>query len=467
VNQQELVLDRIDGILEVGTLVDMWFFQVGEVGGSPIRRYFFSKQPPTLVRNIWSQVGGVEFGSLLEKRVEDAGTGSGRFDAEEVSDHRNFERTIWGLTGWDNPVMMFDSGTAGLIEDLHDQHRARIDVTVPGLVVEGDLSNLAGTTPYIQRPVHLWNRHRQNNVLATLAMGAPIEAGMEVYPPYDVLLNAPIDSFDNVYLKVIDSGEFADSGHYILVKGAHFRDLPQRGRIRLLTGDTNYTWAYTNKMLFPASDDDAIALVSTTPFVGSTGGDTAELLHEDYSSPCVRFEFSSEPGLALVMQIKVGTLSMDREYEEDNSLTLNDDAVRGLEPGYTVSGIYTQDVRWDGVSASAPNVNVDGFIIYDGGYPQSATDPTAQEIWNEVEIMQRDDQVWLWWNGLLIPPNTSLSSALETPVAVNTPYFPIETPSPMGKFGMRLFPGAILRRIMLRTQNRSYSEYTRGQLELA
>jgi len=137
-NARELMLDAVDGILDIGTLVDIWFFQVGEIGGTPIRRHYFNKQPHIKVRNVWSQFGGVEFGTGLIQRVEEAGTASGRFDAEQITDHRNFERTVWGLTGADDPVMLFDSGSAGVISDLHYQHRARIDETVPGLVVEGD-----------------------------------------------------------------------------------------------------------------------------------------------------------------------------------------------------------------------------------------------------------------------------------------------------------------------------------------
>jgi hypothetical protein len=81
--------------------------------------------------------------------------------------------------------------------------------------------------------------------------------------------------------------------------------------------------------------------------------------------------------------------------------------------------------------------------------------------------MQRGSQVWIWWNSLLIVPSTDRSALLPTPVAIATPYFPIIRETPMGKFGMRMFPGCKLRSITLRDYNRSFSEYTHGQLELA
>jgi hypothetical protein len=80
--------------------------------------------------------------------------------------------------------------------------------------------------------------------------------------------------------------------------------------------------------------------------------------------------------------------------------------------------------------------------------------------------MQKDGQVWIWWNGLLIPPSTTLSAALSTPVSIGTPYFPVTILRQTGKFGMRLWPGVKLRRTLLRSQNIVYNEYQRGQLTL-
>ena len=153
------------------------------------------------------------------------------------------------------------------------------------------------------------------------------------------------------------------------------------------------------------------------------------------------------------------------DYELD-TISVADDFVRGMQPGYAVSGTYIQDATYNG-SGAIPAVNQPGFIVYDGGYGLSPSTTGNTEYWNELEIMQRGSQVWIWWNGLLIPPSTDASGILPTPVAVSTPYFPIVRDTPMGKFGMRMFPGCKLRRIVLRGYDRAFSEYAHGQLELA
>ena len=137
-----------------------------------------------------------------------------------------------------------------------------------------------------------------------------------------------------------------------------------------------------------------------------------------------------------------------------------DDYVRGLKPGYAVSTEYSQDDTWDG-TGTPPASTVEGFYVYDGG------DVDGTEYWNTLEVMLRAGQVWVWWNGLLVAPSAALSNALATPVDIGTPYFPLATGRSHGKFGMRLWPGAKVRKVSVRTQPRVFSEFTYGQLELA
>jgi len=465
-DSKELVLDRTAGLLDVGTIVDIWYFKVGEVSNEPILRYFFIKEPVTKAVDLWSATGAVEFGDTLTARSElqpDEANDTDISSYAQSNDVRTFERTIWGITNFDNPLILFtDAETAGpdstSVIDLNDQHRAYVDQTLPGLRVD---AATGATEPYSERPVYLWNRMNIGNMLATIDIGRPVENN---FPPYDILLSAPIDSYDNIYLRIVGKGEFIEAaGHYILVKGAHFRDLPNSGTLRMLTGSRNLIWHYTDKLMYPTLDDDAIALAGTLECPGEIT-DVAELLHEEYNGPCVRVEFNSIIGTesTVHVQFKVGTLDMSEQYEEDASTDDVDDYVRGLKPGYAVSGIYTQNGVYTGVG-TPPEVDVDGFVVYEGGQ----VDGTEQEYWNQLEIMQKDGQVWLWWNGLLIPPSTTLSAALESPVSISTPYFPVTIPTQSGKFGLRLWPGVKLRRALLRAQNRHYSEYTRGQLELA
>lgn len=469
-----MVLDRTINILPVGTLIDIWFFKIAEVNGNPVRRYFFSKKPDFKSCDLWSNQGGVEFGDILVARLElePSGASTDKTSATEVTSTRDFEKAQWGLTGFDDPLIYFEDATtegAASIYELNTQHRAVIDNSLPGLRVEAATN---APDPFSERPVVLWNRQKAENILATVQIGRP---DSDAFPPYDMLIHAPIDSYDNLYMKVIDSGKFTLVEQYwIKVRGVHWKDLPEFGTIRLLRfGDAgtggdpapNTLWNYDRKLIFPASDDEAVVLVGSVPYVHAVSSpinDIVELLHQDYNSPCVRAEFSIS-GSTVQLQVKVGILDMSRYYESDDVGDDADDYVRGLAAGYAVSNIYTQTGFYDG-TGTKPGVNIEGFVVYDGGAVVSGPTP---EIWNELEVMQRGNQVWVWWNGLLIPPNPSLSGALSDPVVVNTPYFPIDLPSMYGKFGMRMWPGAKLRRATMRSCIRGYNEFQRGQLILS
>lgn len=464
-----LVLDRTVNLLPIGTLVDVWFFQVAEVNGTPIRRYFFIKQPQLKDCDIWSRVGGVEFGDTLVARQElEAGDGETDISSfEDVNGIRDFEKTIWGITGFDDPLMLYeDAETGGPSEiiELNTQHKAIIDTTLPGMRVEASAD---APDPFSERPVFLWNRQRMENMLATMDIGRPTSSS---FPPYDILLHAPIDSYDNIYMRVVESGMFSGSSDFwIRVKGVEWQDLPQFGAIRVLRsgsagtgGDPppNTIWAYHSKLIFPAVDDDSVVLVGSEVYPGEAL-DIVELLHQDYTAPCVRIEFAIS-GSTIETQFKVGTLDMSEPYEEDLPAEDADDFVRGLS-NYAVSSIYTQAASFSGVG-TPPGVNIDGWVVYDGGAVISGPTP---EIWNSLEIMQRGNQIWIWWNDLLIPPSPTLSGALPEPNPVNTPYFPVDLPAEFGKFGMRLWPGATVRRAQVRAGNRGFNEFQRGQLILS
>jgi hypothetical protein len=468
VNSKALVLDKTIGILPIGTVIDMWFFEVGSVNDVPIRQYVFNRKPSLDAGSVWSEVGCVEFGTQLTARTEPS-TPTATFDFELVTDVRNFEHKVWGMTGIDPPYLLTEvtesasGGTSGseiMIFDVNDQYIASIDTSLPGLRVERQSS----TETYRQRPVCLWNRHIGSSCLANIAIGRPSETG--VYPPYDILLNAPIDGNEEYFLNVVETGALTGgTGYYVLLRGASFQELPQFGTLRLLTGlNAGHTWSYTYKAMCSLHAEDVVALIGSSPFVGLIS-EIAQILHQEYSGPCVRLNFNLTSAGKVELYFKVGTLDVGIDYEDD-TIDVADDFVRGLTPGYAVSGTYIQDATYNG-SGDIPAVNQPGFVVYDGGFGISSETTGSVEYWNELEIMQRGNQVWIWWNGLLIPPSTDASGILPTPVAISTPYFPIVRESPMGKFGMRMFPGCKLRRIVLRGYDRAFSEYTHGQLELA
>jgi hypothetical protein len=138
-----------------------------------------------------------------------------------------------------------------------------------------------------------------------------------------------------------------------------------------------------------------------------------------------------------------------------------DDFVRGFAPGeFSVSKIYTQvGFISDGVGSNTSS-DVDGFKVFDGGLLPTIVNGST-EAWNDLIIMVRDNQLWVWWNNLLISPDPILTSQLPTPVAINTQYWPISK-LPIGKVGFRLWPGATLRDISVNDQLDFFNEFTLG-----
>lgn len=489
VNASALMLDNTIDLLPIGSLVELWWIKVGEVAGEPIRRHYFSKKPSLNPNHIWGWVGHVQFGDVDIARDEvPAGAGSeDKIAAVQVSSQRQIEQSLWGITGFDDPLVSYDiASTAGTDSaDISVQHRAVIDTTIPALKVVPSTSTPAY---FSERPVYVWNRANVCNGLLRADIGRPASSD---FVPYDFVIRAPIDESTTKYMRIVAKGTLKDGSHYIRVVGVQFHDLPTFGAIRALYPNTNENviYNYNRKLMFPsilASNEDQGHTYSPSPYVpdyssyadsvvlATTGaynnpypgdvGDIVELLHQEYSTYVVRAEFSYDQATELVqLQFKVGFLDMSLPYEEDIPSDL-DDFVRGLAAGYTVSAIYSQAATYTGVGIQ-PEASPAGFVVYDGG---AVVGGDQAEYWNRIEIMVRDSQVWIWWNGLLIPPSTTLSAALPSPVTINTPYFPItyNANRPQGKMGLRLWPGSTVRRVDVRTQITMYSEFTYGQLEV-
>lgn len=487
-NPQSIVLDSTIDVLPIGTLVDLWSFKVGEVAGESIYRHYFSKKPSLNPNNMWTWGGFTQFGDVAIARDEVlAGPGSeDKNSSVQVSGIRDFERSVWGLTGYEDPLMWYDIAlTAGTEDaDISDQHRASIDNNLPGLVVQSSPTAIAN---FSERPVWLWHRKNYCNTLTRIDIGRPDSS---MFSPIDFVVRAQIDENENRYMRVLGTGVISGL-NYVRVCGANFSDLPPFGSLRVISpGDNhNKTYNYSRKFMFPSAlsepgsteytgdptsgetvaiNCDSIILtgnaIDNDIYPGSPG-DIVELLHQEYNSTVVRVEFSFDEETGLTqLQFKVGTLDMSLPYEEDIFDDDSDDFVRGLAPGYAVSAVYSQAGTFTGIGTQ-PSASPSGFVVYDGG---AQIGGLQDEYWNRLEVLVRDDQLWIWWNRLLIPPSTTLSNALPTPVTIDTPYFPlaINPNRQFGKNGLRMWPGTKLRRIDIRTQATVFSEFTYGQLEI-
>jgi len=156
---------------------------------------------------------------------------------------------------------------------------------------------------------------------------------------------------------------------------------------------------------------------------------------------------------------------MSKAYGLNIDDDFSDDFVRDFTPGtLAVSKIMTQDgFLVTGTEEVASNPT--GFKVFEGGFLPVPIDG-EEERWNELEVMYRDGQLWVWWNKLLVPPDPALSAALETPVSITTPYFPVPPLVEVGKVGLRLWPGTVIREVEIRDQLFSFNEFVHGQLEL-
>ena len=91
-----------------------------------------------------------------------------------------------------------------------------------------------------------------------------------------------------------------------------------------------------------------------------------------------------------------------------------------------------------------------GFYVLTGGVVSST------DYYNVLKVMINESQVWMWWNNILLPPATG-----------GNPYYTITDEIRYGKFGLRLWPGAKVRRMILRSKLHQFSEFSLGQLELS
>jgi hypothetical protein len=144
-----LVMDAATGILPIGSLVDLYQFETARSGLNRTVQSFFIKEPNINPANLWTMAGIVRFGDLYTAREEinNPSTGSDLAASErDVSDVRLFERTVWGLLGFEDRLILSDDGGIGSSTDgaqrrepsgdpINNDIVADIDPTIPGLKI--------------------------------------------------------------------------------------------------------------------------------------------------------------------------------------------------------------------------------------------------------------------------------------------------------------------------------------------
>lgn len=469
-----LVLDKSIRLLEIGYLVKLWEFNIQNT--SLVRRYF-SDEPRLDPQIIWTHTDSITFGDTLEARIEtDNPPAAG--DEQLVTDIRTYEKANWGIVTFPDPLYYVAASPTGGVSDLNGPYNsmfsANIDYDLPGLHVVENEDVTGDMTDTYERPVYLWHRANHANFYTRMYVGQPDSS---FYPPIDLLFRSKIDSFDDVYVDIRETGVIGDD-NYIIVRGVEWGDIPKRGTVRFLTKSRNLVWKYEKKAMTDSLAGN-IMLIGESPLPATTEGiDPAPgemsiglILHEDYDTYCCRLEFlvNDEPGTEGVqLQFKVGILDMNEEYQF-NETSQRDNLIKGFMPGsYSVSRWFYQDGFWSGPGTTTGDPS--NFIVFPGGRV------LGEEAWNKLEILCRDGEFWIWWNEMLVTPDASENAnVLPAPeIDISNPYFDISgdpdkgipgAPT-SGKFGMRLWPGAKIRSLSLRDQAFGFNPLAHGQLEI-
>jgi hypothetical protein len=268
-----------------------------------------------------------------------------------------------------------------------------------------------------------------------------------------------VSTVDSKYATVIERGTF-NSGQYNGLNWAKlgnldWHDLPPHGAFKVVMYDGSYTYgqvfSYSAKLIDDSADFVYVVTSDPTPAQFSV----VEFLHEEYTTPAARLQFGYNVNTHdIEMTPTIGTLDMGVDYNLENSAPTEpfDNFVQDFtdyEDGATYWQNGTAETTTTGITTSD-----EGFYILNGGVIAQGSVGAGQEYYNVLKIMVNESQAWMWWNNLLIPPDGS------------NPYFTINDVVKYGKFGLRLWPGARVRRVIVRSKLHQFSEYTLGQLEL-
>jgi len=464
-------------ILPVGQLVDVWTVKCGQ------NDCHYSITQPNLNTNaLWATLGAAEFGNTLDPRPElveeegtegTAGTGTEETGPPPINDATILDPNEWGFTGLDDPMLVYVPG-----ENKTIPSSGQANYTTNIVIKEGD-----ATTPdqrhlevvddlnsdNLQRPVFIWHRSSLRNALVEVHMAKPepSESGY-LFPPVDVLLRAPVSVVGSKYGTVVENGSFSggqlEGMNWVRIAGLSWHELPPRGAIKTLIFDGSFTYGktmpYSAKL---ASTDGGSVYLATdeSPIAENT---VVELLHEEYTTPAARLQFMhNHNGHDLEMSATVGTLDMSVDFiKEETDETVGtagipfNTFVRGFSD-YSMSKTFWQN----GSAYTTTNgleTSDDNFFVLNGGVASDT------EFYNILRVMVNEGDVWIWWNDMLLPPITQEGLSSNSPT---DPFYPIKDVVKYGKFGLRLWPGAKIRRIVTRSKLLQFSHLSLGQLELS
>lgn len=441
-------------LVKTGTLLDIWMFEVGQGTDGPIYRYFMNQEPMLDADDVWSSVGVVQFGDTVDARVEVEGPGTGGDESMAYQanvDYDGFENTVWGLSNTQD-IRFYDNG--GSIESYVIK-RATVSTAEKGLKILPDNFSTSGTTDKHTKPVFLWNRNETRpSFFAVYDIGFPAEFDVEDYPLLDICWG-PHEAQSDQFARVVRSRDKA-----LTIENVDYNSTPRVGQWQCV-----YPPARAGLVFNQASKSvEYVASSGVKPTIYTEGtnqfqaGDILKLLSRDFTTNAVRI-ICGKTLNTYFMRVLSGVLGMGTLYQSNGAGDL-DDYIRGFEAGYVVSTTYAQDGLWDGLG-TPPDSNVSGFNIVSG------TAGTGTERWNRLEVMVKDNRLWMWWNGLLIPPNTQSSALLPVPVNITSQYYPFEPIYDLGKLVLRMWPGLVIRRAQVMTQNVHVNEYQNGQIILS
>jgi len=452
-----LILDSALGtVLPLGQFIDVWSINCGST------TCYYCKETTINVNGLWATLGAVEFGNTIELRPEDDSAPTEPSDS--VNDISLIDPNEWGVTNMDDPMLVFVSDGVGTEPDSVIPASGQANYTFSIVNTVG-----AGTTPdrrhlevvdddngsNIQRPIFIWHRASLRNALMEVHFSRPVESTAGVlFPPVDVLFRAPISTVDTKYATITDTGAF-NTGQYsgmswVQLMGVNWHDLPSRGAIKVLMFDGSFTYGQTVQYAakLPSSAGAAIYLATNDPLPAA--GTVVEILHEEYTTTAARLQFRHNINSHdIEMQPIVGTLDMGTEYnlESTSPTDIADNFIQDFSSSEDGS-VYWQNGEAE-TTTSGITTSESGFYILNGGVVSTV------EYYNVLKIMVNEGQVWMWWNNLLLPADTG------------NPYYTITDVVKYGKFGLRLWPGSKVRRVILRSKLHQFSEFSLGQLELS
>lgn len=403
-NPRKLALDYTYSLLDIGTVVDLVVINVG----AGVKQYYFSSKPEFDTAALWSKSSEASFGPFLGAKNALDGSGGSRSKLI-TSVQKNIEKSLWGITGiLPYRILTNNTGTGGeeLISDLF------YDTELPGLSYD---PNGSGTTHFV------WSRQNLDNAILKLQVGKPTSTSG--ITNIDIPLRSAFDSYE----QFIGQVTAIQSDGSVAVSRIHGEPSPHGVMMSTNGGQFAYQDSYVD-----INDVDTFVLVGINDDMQLEIGDTVISIPDHYDQTMLRFEFKALGG-AIELKVMFG--------EFDSTL----DSFTGTTQG---SGTYTQNASFTGVG-TRPSVNVPGFIVYDGG---SQIGGILPEYWNDIEIMVREEQLWIWWNKLLIVPSTG------------RPYFNI--PLGAGKAGIKMVNNVNLRKIEIYSQVGVFSEFQYGNLQI-